>query len=71
MDIHVIAALIICFYFLLYPQNTMSQKALILREVATPLILAHRPIPQPGKDQLLVKVLVAGCEFHSNSSYSH
>lgn len=42
----------------------MSQKALILREVATPLILAHRPIPQPGKDQLLVKVLVAGLNPH-------
>ena len=42
----------------------MSQKALLLRKVGTPLVLGDRPIPQPGQDQLLVKVLVAGREFY-------
>jgi D-arabinose 1-dehydrogenase-like Zn-dependent alcohol dehydrogenase len=41
----------------------MSQKALILREVGTPLVLGDRPIPKPGQNQLLVQVLVAGREF--------
>ncbi|KAF4341694.1 zinc-type alcohol dehydrogenase [Fusarium beomiforme] len=42
----------------------MSQKALLLEEVGKPLILGSRPIPKPGKDQLLVKVLVAGLNPH-------
>jgi NADPH2:quinone reductase len=41
----------------------MSQKALLLRKVGTPLVLGDRPIPQAGQNQLLVKVLVAGREF--------
>ncbi|EXM14664.1 hypothetical protein V3481_018583 [Fusarium oxysporum f. sp. vasinfectum] len=42
----------------------MSQKALLLDEVGKPLIVGDRPIPQPGKNQLLVKVLVAGLNPH-------
>ncbi|CZR68864.1 related to zinc-binding dehydrogenase [Phialocephala subalpina] len=42
----------------------MSQKALVLHEVGTPLVLSDRPIPQPGQNQLLVKVLVAGLNPH-------
>lgn len=41
----------------------MSQKALLLEEVGKPLVLGTRPIPEAGENQLLVKVLVAGCEF--------
>lgn len=41
----------------------MSQKALLLEEVGKPLVVGDRPIPQPGKNQLLVKVLVAGRKF--------
>ncbi|KAF5979587.1 hypothetical protein FBULB1_5662 [Fusarium bulbicola] len=42
----------------------MSQKALLLEEVGTPLTLGHRSIPQPSENQLLVKVLVAGLNPH-------
>ncbi|PPJ53935.1 hypothetical protein CBER1_05844 [Cercospora berteroae] len=56
----------------LYPQlrsalstdTVMSQKALLLHEAGTSLVAGHRPIPQPGEDQLLVKVLVAGLNPH-------
>jgi NADPH:quinone reductase len=41
----------------------MSQKALSLEEVGKPLIVGHRTIPEPGENQLLVKVLVAGRKF--------
>ncbi|KAF5229138.1 hypothetical protein FAUST_10610 [Fusarium austroamericanum] len=46
----------------------MSQKALLLHEVGKPLIAGTRPIPQPGKNQLLVKVLVAGLNPHDQRS---
>ncbi|PCD37110.1 hypothetical protein AU210_005614 [Fusarium oxysporum f. sp. radicis-cucumerinum] len=42
----------------------MSQKALLLEEVGKPLSLGHRAIPEPGENQLLVKVLVAGLNPH-------
>ncbi|KAH8749375.1 chaperonin 10-like protein [Diaporthe sp. PMI_573] len=42
----------------------MSQKALLLEELGKPLVVGDRPIPQPGKNQLLVKVLVAGLNPH-------
>jgi hypothetical protein len=44
-------------------ETTMSQKALVLHEVGEPLLASSRSIPQPGRDQLLVKVLVAGRKF--------
>ncbi len=62
MNIYLIAAILVYFYFL-NSEKAMSQKALLLREVGTPLVLGNRPIPQPGQNQLLVKVLVAGREF--------
>lgn len=45
----------------------MSQRAILLQEVGKPLVVGSRPIPQPGKDQLLVKVLVAGRKFANHS----
>ncbi|KAI4740658.1 hypothetical protein E4T50_08904 [Aureobasidium sp. EXF-12298] len=42
----------------------MSQAALLLQGVGEPLVLGERSIPQPGEDQLLVKVLVAGLNPH-------
>ncbi|KZL86046.1 hypothetical protein CI238_08059 [Colletotrichum incanum] len=42
----------------------MSQRALLLEEVGKSLVLGARPIPQPGQNQLLVKVLVAGLNPH-------
>jgi hypothetical protein len=63
MNSFFIVALFASFYFLLKPQKAMSQKALVLREVGTPLVLGDRPIPQPGPNHLLLKVLVAGRKF--------
>ncbi|KAF4957105.1 hypothetical protein FGADI_3324 [Fusarium gaditjirri] len=42
----------------------MSQKALLLEELGKPLTLGQRTIPEPGENQLLVKVLVAGLNPH-------
>ncbi|PNP86363.1 hypothetical protein FNYG_00316 [Fusarium nygamai] len=42
----------------------MSQKALLVQEVGKPLTLGYRMIPEPGENQLLVKVLVAGLNPH-------
>ncbi|KAH7024154.1 chaperonin 10-like protein [Ilyonectria destructans] len=42
----------------------MSQRALLLQEVGKPLVVGERSIPQPGHNQLLVKVLVAGLNPH-------
>ncbi|RKL29185.1 hypothetical protein BFJ72_g12094 [Fusarium proliferatum] len=42
----------------------MAQKALLLEEVGKPLTLGRRTIPEPGENQLLVKVLVAGLNPH-------
>jgi len=47
----------------------MSQKALLLEEVGKPLALGHRAIPEPGENQLLVKVLVAGRKFPKSFTY--
>jgi NADPH:quinone reductase-like Zn-dependent oxidoreductase len=44
----------------------MSQRALLLHEVGKSLAAGDRPIPQPSKNQLLVKVLVAGRRFRGN-----
>jgi hypothetical protein len=38
----------------------MSHKALLLQEVGKPLVVGVRPMRHPGKNQLLVKVIVAG-----------
>jgi D-arabinose 1-dehydrogenase-like Zn-dependent alcohol dehydrogenase len=38
-----------------------TQRALLVQEIGKPLVLFHdRPIPEPGRGQLLVKVTVAG-----------
>jgi NADPH2:quinone reductase len=39
----------------------MSQKALILEEIGQRLVEADRPIPQPGKGELLIKLTSVGC----------
>lgn len=44
-------------------EQAMTQKAIVLDEVGKPLFVGSRSIPQPGKDQLLVRVLVAGRQF--------
>jgi NADPH:quinone reductase-like Zn-dependent oxidoreductase len=48
----------------------MSQRALLLQEVGKPLVVGDRPIPEPGVNQILVKVLVAGREF-ANYTIKH
>jgi hypothetical protein len=48
---------------------TMSQKAHLLHEPGKPLTLGNRPIPQPGDNQLLVKVLVAGRKNSPNQPH--
>jgi NADPH2:quinone reductase len=50
--------------YLTYPR-TMAQKALLLREIATPLIYVdNHPVPQPADLQVQVKVTVAGLNGH-------
>jgi len=44
-------------------ETVISQKALLLKEVGKLLVIGDCPILQPGKNQLLVKVLVVGCKF--------
>lgn len=61
----------LCFYPHLHStdlktRTTMSQKALLLEEVGKPLTLGRRIIPEPGENQLLVKVLVAGRKFQEH-----
>ncbi|KAH9213958.1 putative zinc-type alcohol dehydrogenase-like protein [Leptodontidium sp. 2 PMI_412] len=46
----------------------MSQNALLLRGVGTPLVLGSRSIPQPGPNQLLVKVLVTSLNPHDQKT---
>lgn len=62
-----ISVLFIWFYgsilFKFDSKPVMSQKALLLKAVGKPLVLGDRPVPQPGENQLLVKVLVAGRRF--------
>lgn len=57
-----LATILISLY--LNPDRNMSQKALLLRQIGTPLVLGSRRIPQPGMNQLLVKVIVAGLNPH-------
>jgi hypothetical protein len=53
-------------------QNKMApQRALLVQEIGKPLVLVHdRPIPEPGRGQLLIKVTVAG-KSYTCSSRSH
>jgi NADPH2:quinone reductase len=38
-----------------------TQRALLVQEIGKPLVLVHdRPIPEPGRGQILIKVTVAG-----------
>jgi hypothetical protein len=55
-----LSSALILLYSTLNPSPTMSQRALLLHEVGKPLTVGDRPIPRPGENQLLVKVLVAG-----------
>ena len=38
----------------------MSQNALVLRKIGTPLMLESRPIPVPKEHEVLLKVATAG-----------
>lgn len=44
------------------PQIKMAtQRALLVQEIGKPLVLVHdRLVPEPGQDQILIKVAVAG-----------
>lgn len=45
---------------------TMRQKALLLREAQTPVVLVdNHPIPQPNKSRVQVKVTLAGLNGHN------
>ncbi|GIC89452.1 zinc-binding alcohol dehydrogenase family protein [Aspergillus udagawae] len=46
----------------------MSQKALILPEIGHRLVEINRPIPQPGKGELLIKLTSAGLNPHDQKS---
>jgi hypothetical protein len=59
-----ISSTVILLYSIPSTSTTMSQRALLLPEIGKPLTIGDRPIPQPGENQLLVKVLVAGRKNH-------
>jgi hypothetical protein len=42
--------------------NTMSQKALIVKEIGKPLVLVEQPIPVPIAGEVLVKIEATGRE---------
>ena len=44
----------------------MSQRAIVLEAIGSPLIQTERPIPSPQVGQILVKVLVAGINPHDS-----
>ncbi|RMJ26975.1 alcohol dehydrogenase [Aspergillus sp. HF37] len=46
----------------------MSQNALQLQQVGSPLVLSERPIPVPGENELLVRVTSAGLNPHDDRS---
>ncbi|RLL96223.1 hypothetical protein CFD26_106035 [Aspergillus turcosus] len=46
----------------------MSQKALILQEIGQRLVEVDRPIPQPGKGELLIKLTSVGLNPHDQKS---
>ncbi|KAL1847890.1 hypothetical protein Plec18167_004854 [Paecilomyces lecythidis] len=43
-----------------------TQRAIVLHAVGSPVVLEERPVPEPGEDQLLVKVTVAGLNPHDH-----
>lgn len=51
---------------------TSTQKALLLKETGKPVVLAtEHPIPQPGGNQIQVKVSVAGLNPHDEKSRAY
>jgi NADPH2:quinone reductase len=42
----------------------MSQKALVVQSIGSPLVATERTIPKPGEGQVLVKITVAGLNPH-------
>jgi NADPH2:quinone reductase len=48
----------------------MSQQALVVTDIGSPLVKITRPIPQPKEGQLLVKVIVAGLNPHDAKAQS-
>jgi hypothetical protein len=40
--------------------KTDTQQALILKEVQIPLVLGRRPIPEPNRNEVLVRIIAAG-----------
>ncbi|KAK3304956.1 chaperonin 10-like protein [Chaetomium strumarium] len=49
----------------------MSQKALILEKVGTPLVLKSRHIPEPNENQILLKIVVVGLNPHDQKIRDH
>ena len=49
-----------------------TQKALLVTAIGQPITLAHdRPVPQPGPDQVQIKVSVAGLNPHDQKARDH
>ncbi|KIW32342.1 uncharacterized protein PV07_03896 [Cladophialophora immunda] len=49
-----------------------TQKALVVTEVGKPLVLVtDHPVPQPGSDQVLIRVTVAGPNPHDQKARDH
>lgn len=42
-----------------------QQKALLVTGPGDRIVLGTRPIPTPGPKEVLVKVAIAGCMYHS------
>ncbi|KAK4247566.1 chaperonin 10-like protein [Corynascus novoguineensis] len=49
----------------------MSQQALVLSELGTPLILRSRPIPKPKENQILLKIIAVGLNPHDQKIRDH
>ena len=45
-----------------------TQKAVAVVEVGQPVKLIERPIPEPGSNEVLVKVSIAGCRCTTQTS---
>jgi D-arabinose 1-dehydrogenase-like Zn-dependent alcohol dehydrogenase len=46
----------------------MAQKAIAVTAVGSPVKLIDRHIPEPGENELLIKVTATGCELSSSAT---
>lgn len=47
------------------------QKAIVVEQVGRPALLIERPIPEPGHNQLLVRVTATSCKSYTCYTLCH